>query len=90
MNKKIWGSFGKNIDQQVKDLKYIRELSGQINYENGIAEAYLNEGWCQSHACNEDLSMSSFHKSWNLYHKINHTEGELKAINGIGSLYLKP
>ncbi len=61
--------------------------SMELNYNKGIAESKLQEGWCLLVKSDVENALQALEKSINIFKSIDNKEGLSKSFNAIGALY---
>ena len=88
-NSRIWENLGTDLEDEVARTDEIINLSRKISYKRGIADAYLNRGWCHSELLNLEEAQQDFKNALSYYTELDSDEGIMKSLNGIGSAYIE-
>ncbi len=73
-----------------KGLLFIRKalvLSEEINYENGIAQSFLNQGWCHIQLAQNQLAIDQLNQGHGIFIHLKDKDGQIQTLNALGVAY---
>jgi len=76
-----------NPREGIRLSKETFKISKEINYDKGIAESKLIEGWCLLLQNNHEKSLKALDYSLRIFKSIKDLVGEMKTLNAFGVLY---
>jgi len=74
-------------DESLKFAKQAEELSKELGYQYGIAEAYMNIGNYQTEQSSYDDALGYYQLSLGLYRDLGNRKNERNLLNNIGNVY---
>ncbi len=86
-NDAAWDSLLHRPAKALKDSQRTLAKAIALAYGRGVADAYLNIGWCQYHLTELAEAYAAFSKALEAYDLLTDSEGACKALNAIGAYF---
>jgi tetratricopeptide (TPR) repeat protein len=87
LNTRAWGRMLAAPEEALSITETALVEAEAANYPGGIAEAYLNMGWCEIFLSRPAPAIEHFQKSLDGFTQLADDMGIMKALNAMGSVY---
>lgn len=87
LNKRAHDAVFNDPDLGIKLSREAFNDSVSLEYNRGIAESKLQEGWCLLIKTGYEEALKALEESLKEFKNINDFDGEMKALNAFGVLY---
>ncbi len=88
-NNRIWNDLGNDLENELIDTDAALNMAKKIGYQEGVAFACLNKGYCLLLSDNHQKALPEFQKSVTIYKDIKDTKGEMRCLIALGNFYEK-
>ena len=88
INQRVWKDIGNNLNNELKESQKALKKATALDYQEGIAFSFLNQGYCQLHLGKNNVALQSFQKATDIYQTLGIRHGELRCQIAFGNLYL--
>ena len=87
LNRLAWNTMLSDPQAALDMCTRARETAEQLQYEEGIAESCLNQGWCHIYLGHYDTGLPMLQHALDLYTETEDLDGCMKSMNAIGVIY---
>jgi diguanylate cyclase (GGDEF)-like protein len=87
LNRKSWGIMVSDPRKALSLSKEAHSLAEQREDKHGLADSFLNLGWCHTSMAEYKPAVDFLMKSLEIYRLNQLAEGEMKALNGLGVVF---